>query len=64
MSKLEEVRQETPILDAIEGRSALVSGLLREGARWFAKLRRRRRQKHIDRTWHAKVGAPEREDTP
>lgn len=56
MSKLEEVTKPTPILDAIEGRSALVGGLLREGARWFQRLRRRRQQRRIDKTWHAKVG--------
>jgi hypothetical protein len=60
MSKLEEAPRPTPILDAIEERSALVGGLLREGARWFKRIRQRRAQKHIDKTWHAKVG--ERED--
>lgn len=57
---LREVVKPTTIIDAIEGRSALVGGLLREGARWFGMLRRRRQQKHIDREWHTNHG--ERED--
>lgn len=60
MGDLKEAPRPTPIIDAIEERSALVGGLLREGARWFKRIRQRRQQKHIDKRWHAKVG--ERED--
>lgn len=52
MGDLREVERDTPILDAIEGRSMLVGGLLREGWRWFRRIRQRRQQKHIDKTWH------------
>jgi hypothetical protein len=60
VNELEEVTRPTPILDAVEARSSLVGGLLRQGARWLERIRRRRQQRYIDQTWHD--AADERED--
>lgn len=63
MGELREVEQDTPILDAIEGRSMLVGTLLRQGKRWFQRIRERRVQKKIDARWHdVHVGKPERDE--
>ena len=63
MSELREVEQDTPILDAIEGRSMLVGTLLRQGKRWFQRIRERRTQKRINERWHdVHVGKPERDE--
>jgi hypothetical protein len=63
MSKLEEVKKPTPILDAIEERSALVGGVLRQASSWFRRIRNRRTQKKIDKRYHDRLrGLPERDD--
>ncbi len=69
MSELREVPPKTPILDAAEasgGRVGLIARILRPFKAIGERIRRRRQQRHIDRTYHdaLRVGTPELDDTP
>ena len=66
MGELREVPPKTPILDAAEaqgGRVGLVAAIVRPFKALFERIRRKRAQRYIDRTWHdVHVGKPERDE--
>jgi hypothetical protein len=67
MSKIEEVPPKTPLINLIERIPKVgkpIGSALRAVRPWWRRRHEKRVQDHIDKTWHASVGKPERDDTP
>ncbi len=62
---LERVPEKTPILDSAEsagGRIGLIARIVRPFKEVAERIRRRRQQRYIDRTYHDKLRVGERDE--